>query len=446
MSSSFPPPAHWASSLGFVLAAAGAAIGLGNLWKFPYMVGAHNGGWFVLYYILCMVVVGLPVLFAEIALGRLARRNPIDTVLSFVQKHHLSSLWMLTPILGCVVLTVVLSFYSVVAGWLLAYVFYYPSGVLHTQDPQVLSSFWAHFLSQPAALCGWHLLFLLMTLGVISAGIQKGIERLTKILMPVLFVVMLCMLAFVAVHDHFGEAVRYVFVPQGSVDHITTLRAAMGQAFFSLATGAGCMLVYGAYIPSGMRIVPALTVVSLLNVAVALLASLIIFPMIFAYNLPTAQGPTLMFQILPLAFAQMPYGALWGTSFFVLLFVAALTSSISMAEPLVMLVIERTQQSRLRASCWVGVLTGVLGCFLALSLNVLRHQHPWGFDSWFDAAATLSADYGLLLGALGFTCLAGWHLSAPIIAILQLGPWGARWWRVCTRYVAPATLIALLLT
>ena len=308
---------QWSSKWAFILAATGAAVGLGNVWRFPYMAGVNGGSAFVAIYLLCVVLIGLPIMVAEILIGRRGRRNPVDSLAVVAQDNGHSPRWGLLGWWGALALLLVLSFYSVVSGWCIAYLFRSVSGQFTHLNPTQIGHVWQHFLTNPWRLLGWHTLFMTLTMGVIVCGVQQGLERATKIMMPLLYVILIVLVIYAGTVGNFAQAAHFLF--DFNLHKITTsvVISAMGHAFFSLALGAGAMLMYGAYVPKKVNITSAVTIVAGLDVLVAILSGLAIFPLVFAYHLAPASGPGLMFETLPIAFAHMNGGAFIGGLFFI---------------------------------------------------------------------------------------------------------------------------------
>jgi len=320
----------WSSRWLFVLAAAGSAVGLGNIWKFPYVAGLNGGGAFVLIYLVCVAVIGLPVLMAEIVIGRLGRQNPVNSFYNLAKQVRASKLWPFVGWLGMCTLILVLSFYSMVAGWSLAYILKSASGEFSQIDVDIQTTF-TNLLADPLQMLLWHTTFMMLTLFVIARGVRDGIEQLSRYLMPALFIILLILVGYALLKGESKTALDFLFsfrfeeVTRGSVI------SAMGQAFFSLAAGAGAMLIYGSYLPKETRLASTTLIIALLDTLAAILAGLAIFPIVFAHGLSPTEGPGLMFTVLPTAFSQMAGTSIIGALFFTLLFFAAWSSSISMA-------------------------------------------------------------------------------------------------------------------
>lgn len=443
--SALQPHPQWSSRLRFILAATGAAVGLGNIWKFPYTAGDSGGSAFVLLYIVCLFAVGMPVLMAEILLGKLGRCDAPSSMQKLANKMHASPNWGLIGWLGAFTLILVLSFYSVVAGWSLAYIYYAISGHFSHASASDITHLWQHLLASPGLMLLLHAGFMTLTVSVVAKGVQAGLERASSWLMPALFAILILLVGYAASTQGFSASWHFLFDFNLNAINAHAVLAALGQAFFSLAVGAGCMLVYGAYLPAQARIGEAVITITGLNLLVAILAGLAIFALVFTYHLPASEGPGLMFQTLPLAFAQMGGGRLFGCLFFVLLLFAAWTSSISMAEPLVALLISKRQLDRVQAACWVGGFAWLVGIASVLSFNRWSQVRILQHWSIFSGITDLTTNILLPLGALGYAIFAGWKLRSNLAESgLQLRNAGLfKLWRFLIRTIAPAGIVII---
>ena len=319
----------WSSRLAFVLAATGSAVGLGNIWRFPYITSENGGGAFVLVYLICIALVGLPVMFSEIVIGRRGRMSPVNSLRELADDVGASRVWMGLGFLGIIAGFLILSFYSVVAGWTLHYGFLYLKELFGAPGISDPNATFGGLLSSAGQLTFWHGVFMVMTVGVVALGVEKGLERAVGVLMPILFVLLLILLAYGISTGHFMDAVAFLFKPDWSQISGSMIVTAMGQAFFTLSLGMCAIMTYGAYLPSNVHVPKVGTAVALSDTVVALIAGLAIFPVIIAFGIdPGSGGAGLIFTSLPLAFAEMPFGIIYGMVFFLLLSVAAWTSSI----------------------------------------------------------------------------------------------------------------------
>lgn len=430
--------AQWSNKWAFIFAATGAAVGLGNIWRFPYLMGSHGGSAFLLTYLIFLCVLGLPILMAEILIGRRARLNSIDSMGVLAIQHNHSCRWAWVSIWGALALILILSFYSVVSGWSIAYLWHgLSTGFDHATQYSVVAD-WQRLIHHPLRLLLWHTIFMTLTIGVIFFGIEKGLERFTTWMMPALYIILFILVAIAAKAGNFHQAWRYLFHFDIHAIKTGTLVAALGQAFFTLAVGAGAMLTYGAYAPQKTSISFAVTVVAFFDVLVALLAGLAIFPLVFGFHLPVTSGPNLMYVTLPLAFAHVSMGNVIATLFFLLLLFAAWTSSINLAEPLVLILIQKKGLSRTRAAIVVGFSAWLLGITSILSFNLWSHVQLF-HQTIFDFSANLATNIILPIGGLGYAIFAGWILPRSVTEneiqsrIYPL-------WRFLIRYIVPVAI------
>ncbi len=436
---------HWSSKLAFIIAATGAAVGLGNVWRFPYMTGTHGGSAFVLVYLLCVIIIGLPIMIAELLIGRRARQNPVTALQNLALEAGSSRKWGFLGWFGALALLMVLSFYSVVSGWSIAYIAKSFSGSFTNLNPTQITGIWNKFLSDPWELLFYHSVFMCLTIGVIIKGVQKGLERTTKILMPALYLILIGLVIYAAVVGDFAKGFHFLFDFDSSKINTNVVIAAMGHAFFTLALGAGAMLMYGAYVPKGVNLVQCVLIVSALDVLVAFLSGLAIFPIVFADHLAPNSGPGLMFVSLPITFAHMTGGRFVGGLFFILLLFAAWTASINLAEPLVNIAMKYLQWSRTRCAILIGFSAWFLGIGSLLSFNVWENVKFLHQYSVFDVATNVPTDFILPLGGLGFAIFAGWIMkksaTKPEVpkAVYPL-------WRFLVRYVASAGILIVFIT
>lgn len=445
----------WSSRAVFVMATIGSAVGLGNIWKFPYITGEYGGGAFVLVYLLCIALIGIPIMMAEILLGRRGRASPISTMKHLAREEGASAAWSLVGYSGVVAGFLILSFYSVVAGWALAYVFQSAGGGLNGITAAGSASVFSDLVSSPGQLLVWHTVFILMTTAVVARGVRHGLERTVSVLMPALFVMLLIMVGYAYIEGDFGRGFDFLFeVNFARVFQVCTgegtqvacritgepLLVAMGHAFFTLSLGMGAIMAYGAYVPDHASITGATVTIAIADTVVALLAGLAIFPIVFASGLEPGAGPGLIFQTLPIAFGNMPGGHLFGTVFFVLLVFAAWSSSISLVEPAVAWLVEVRSWSRITAAFLVGGLAWVLGIGSALSFNVWSGPEyqilgKTLFDLKDFVASNIMLPLGGLLIALFVAYGAGRHMALEELSISRQRLFDA-WWFVI-RYISP---------
>ena len=429
----------WSSRWTFILAATGSAVGLGNIWKFPYMAGDNGGGAFVLVYLACICIIGLPIMLGEIMIGRRGRSRPPNSMTSLAAEANTTSAWTLLGATGALAGLLILSFYSVEAGWAMSYIF---NGFQNITAESSSSSF-NNLLSSPSSLIFWHTLFISITVFIVARGILQGLEKWINTLMPILFLIILLLCIYAMQTGAFLEGLRYLFMPDFSKINPQVMLEALGQAFFTLSLGMGAIMAYGAYMPANQNIGRTAVSVAALDTGVALLAGIAIFPIVFANWLAPSEGPGLVFVTLPIAFSAMPLGILFGTLFFVLLSIAALSSSISLIEPGVAWLIESLKIKRTTATIILGFTAWFLGLFSALSFNLISEFTIFG-KNFFDATDFLTNQIMLPLGGIFIAIFVGWIMKKEHV-LDELGfkeNFIFKAWYFSVRFVAP-TLVGL---
>ena len=326
--------------MAFILAVTGSAVGLGNIWKFPYVAGQNGGGAFVLIYLACVAVIGMPVMMSEILMGRRGRRNPIATMELLGREEGKSGNWKWVGGMGVLAGIFILSFYSVIGGWTLSYVLKSASGSFSNASAAEITSMRDAFVGSWQTMGLFHTVFMGLSIFVVARGVERGLEQAVRFMVPALLVLMVILLGYSINSGYFGEGLTFMFEPDFSKVDWNTVLAAMGQAFFTLSIGMGAVMAYGAYLPEETSITSAATTVAIADTMIAILAGLVIFPLVFANGLDPADGPGLVFITLPLAFGHMAGGTFFSTLFFVLLSFAAWTSAISLMEPAVAWLVE----------------------------------------------------------------------------------------------------------
>lgn len=437
---------QWSSRMMFVLAATGSAVGLGNIWKFPYITGENGGGAFVLVYLLCIALIGVPIMMAEILLGRRGRQSPINTMSALAADEGRSQIWSLLGWFGVIAGFLILSYYSVIAGWALSYVFRTASGMFQGVTADGAQSIFTALVSDPEKLLAWHTLFMLMTMIVVARGVKQGLEKAVAYLMPALFILLIVLVFYSVTTGYFGKGASYLFNADFSKLTAESVLTAMGHAFFTLSLGMGAIMVYGSYLPKDTSIAKASMLIALADTAVALLAGLVIFPIVFANNLEPAAGPGLIFQTLPIAFGQMDAGVLIGTLFFILLVFAAWTSSISLIEPAVAWLVENHGMNRLYASVFLGITTWFIGLGSMLSFNIWSDYKLFGLN-FFNLLDKLTASIMLPLGGLFIAVFAGWLMKVESSKNeLNTAKNGYTVWLILIRYISPVAVMVVFLS
>lgn len=444
--------ARWGSRLGFVLAAAGSAIGLGNIWKFPYITGENGGGAFVLVYLACIAFVGLPILMAEALLGRLTGQSPVGAMRKV---SGAKSGWISVGWLNVAGAFVILSYYSVVAGWCLQYVVWSLDGSIGHGTTEAVTSLFGTLHGSAARNLVGHFVVMAMTLGVVLGGVKSGLERAATVLMPVLFVIFLLLFGYATSLDGFASA--FDFVLGFNMDKLTPkgVLEALGHCFFSLSVGMGAMLTYGSYLPAREDLPKSALTIGVIDTAVAMCACLVLFPITFTFGMAPAAGPGLVFKNIPLAFSQLPGGAAWSSIFFVLLFFAAFTSAISLFEVVTATLIDEAGWTRRKSALVAGAALVTAGIPSALSggggLFGATMADATG-RSWFDWFDYVASNWMLPLSGLGIALVAAWKVGgearqAAFATGSTLGALGRVYasWLVLLRYVVPVGIGAIFL-
>jgi NSS family neurotransmitter:Na+ symporter len=438
----------WSSRSAFVLAAVGAAVGLGNIWRFPFIAGENGGGAFVLLYVGFVLLLGIPILTAELVIGRRGHQSAVSTMSSLAREENRSQGWQVIGWLSILIPMLGLTYYSVVASWAIDFVFQSAAGSFRGFDGAKSSAFFGELLSSPWRMVFWHSVFIILTVFVVARGVRKGLERAVKIMMPALFVILLFMVGYAMFAADFKAGLDFLFTPDFSKLTMPIVLMALGQALFSLAVGVGAMITYGAYLPKNISLPWAGAVIGIIDTLVAILAGLAIFPLVLGYGLDPGEGPGLIFVTLPVAFGQMPAGQIVGSMFFVLLTFAALTSSIGMLEPAVSWLVEHRGFIRPVMAVSAGFAAWLVGLAIALSFNIWGDFRPLGMFEYFadktifDVMDFFVANIMLPINALLIAVFAGWMMSRSS-KLEELG-WkeGPRYsyWRIILRYVAPVAL------
>ena len=431
----------WTSKLGFILAATGSAIGLGNIWRFPYVTGMQGGAAFVIVYLACVFAVGVPVLIAELTLGRHTMLNPVGAIRA-VSK---SRFWPLIGYLGVATGVGILSYYAVIAGWTVGYIF---RTIAHS------SSTFGSFVSDPSAEIGFFILFLVLTAGVVVGGVERGIERWSKILMPMLLIILVGLIVFAMTLEGASKGIEFYLKPDLGKIHGSTILAALGQAFFSLSLGMGTMITYGSYISKRENLAVSAVSVGLADTLIAVLAGLVIFPALFSVGVAPTDGPGLVFNVLPKIFEMMPGGTIVGVFFFVLLAIAALTSTVSLLEVPVAFLVDQRKWSRKKAVVIVTLVVFVVGLPSALSqgtVPLLSSMAWFGGRDFLGLMDFLFGNLSLSLGGLLLAVLVGWvwgTRKATQELLIGAAPWYGRLapgWSFMLKFVCPVIIAAVLL-
>jgi NSS family neurotransmitter:Na+ symporter len=438
------PRALWATRLGFILAAAGSAVGLGNIWKFPYITGLNGGGAFVLVYLICIALVGLPIMMAELMIGRHTRR---DAVGAFIHLAGPRSPWLSAGWVSVAAAFVILSYYSVVAGWTLDYVFRAVQGSFSGLPPEKIEGLFKGLMNNGSRQLLWHFIFIMLCLGIVNGGVQRGIERWSKILMPLLFLLLALLFINGMLSKGAWAGLSFMFRPDFSKLTVDAILEALGHAFFTLSLGMAAMITYGSYLNRQEDLLAAGLRIAALDTLIALMAGLAIFPIVFAVGMEPGEGPGLIFKTIPVVFSRLPGGYLLAILFFLLLAFAALTSAISLLEAQVAYLIDERGWTRSRATAFLAALAFVVGIPSALSDNVLRARQFIGERNFFDSLDLIASNYLLPISGLLIAVYVGWFWSGDEEKE-ELIAGGAGWvyptWHFLIRFVAPLAVAVIL--
>ena len=436
----------WSSRLLFVLAAAGSAVGLGNLWKFPYITGENGGGAFVVVYLVCIALIGVPVMMAEVMLGRAGRQSPINAMRVLKERASAAGWWPVIGWMGVLAGFLILSFYAVIAGWAMFYIFRLARGEFDGTDGAHASAAFNDFLGEPWSVLLWHTVFIAVTVFIVARGVVRGLEVAVRWLMPLLFALLIALVGYAAMYGDFAQGWNFLFSFEMDKLSVGGVLTAMGHAFFTLSLGMGAIMAYGAYVPASTSIGTTAVTIAVLDTVVALAAGLAIFPIVFATpGLEPGAGPGLLFVTVPVAFGSLPLGAIVGAVFFVLVSFAAVTSAISLTEPALAFLVEEYNAKRTRVAVTIGAACWLLGIGSVLSFNVWADVHIVGGLTFFDFVDYVSGKILLPLGGLLIALFAGWVLPKTIAAE-QLG-FGEGWqwlvWNVAIRFAAPVGVVVV---
>ncbi|PCI32063.1 MAG: sodium-dependent transporter [Alphaproteobacteria bacterium] len=436
---------HWSSGWTFLLAAVGSAVGLGNIWRFPYIVAENGGGAFVLIYMAIVVVFGIPLLMSELMIGRNSQKPPLAAMQSF-EGSKPQMLWNAVGWSYLLVPMGILTFYSVVAGWTLDYALGMGIGTFNNLPEGGSATMFQDLLASPVKLIFWMTLSIGITVGIVARGLKSGLEKTVKILMPALFIILIILVLYASITGDFARSFAFMFKPDFSKITPELVLMAAGQAFFSLSLGSGAIMVYGSYLTRDISIPKMAVGVAFADTAVALLAGFAIFPIVFAFGVDHSAGPGLVFVTLPIVFNDMGgIGQVFGVLFFLLLAFAAITSTISLLEPMVAQMSQSGRVTRARVAIYCGAVLWSVGVFVALSNNILQDFHPLGFLPLFegktiaDTIEFLSANLFMLLNGLLVSVFVGWSVKRSV-TLEEMGLGDSvlfKVWFLLVRYIVP---------
>lgn len=443
-----PARGTWGSRFGFIIAAAGSAVGLGNIWKFPYVAGENGGGAFLILYLICIAATGLPIMLSELALGRKSKRNIVGAYRHFKKGRG----WAWVGWMGFAASFMILSFYAVVAGWTLAYlVKSMAAGVTGFHDPKEAGDYFQAFTGNTWEVLFYHFVFMFLCAFIVIRGIKSGIEKWCNVLMPSLVIILVFLMIRAITLPGAMEGVAFFLKPDFSKVTAHTVLIALGQAFFSLSLGMGIMVTYGSYLDERQNLLSSSVIIALFDTMIAVLAGMIIFPAVFAMGLEPSAGPGLVFHVLPKVFSDMAFGPVFSAAFFALLAIAALTSGISLLEVVVAYPIDELGWERKKSVVVISTLVFLFGVPSNLSFGVLSEVKLFGM-TFFDCVDSLTSNYMLPLGGLSVALFVGWvwgtkdaekeylngccQLPAPFIKI----------WEILIRYISPVAVFFILVS
>ena len=432
------------SKWAFILAVSGAAIGIGSIWRVPYMIGDNGGGVFLLCYLFFTAVLGLPAMMAEIIIGKVGAAIPIKALTSIAKQNNATPTWRGIALLGTLSSMLILSFYCVVSGWGLCY-FQMTLQGFHAPNSHIAEHTFTQLIEDPSKIFFYSTLFLIMTFSISAFSINNGIEKLNNLLMPLLYFVLIVLLLYVTTLSGFQQAIQYLFKPDLTKLTPSVLINAIGLAFFTLATGACCLMAYGAYMPKKQSIASSIGIVALMNTGVTLCAGITIFSIVFSYGLSPSSGPGLIFMTLPVALHDMPIGHLILPIFFFLLTIACWTSSVNLAEPLVVMFADKFN-SRKKGALSAGIIVLALSVIPIFSFNIWNHITIMGKDI-FSVYTGIVSDILLPVTGVLIMLFTGYVMNKELfIDNAGLPKYGAHIFRWVIRYLCPWMMLLIFIS
>ncbi|MDF3054279.1 MAG: sodium/proline symporter [Gammaproteobacteria bacterium] len=438
---------RWSSTLAYVFAAIAAAVGLGNIWRFPYLAGENGGGAFVLMYLAFVIILGIPLLASEAALGRIGRQNPSASYRDIAIRANRSPNWKWVGTLAVLTSFLIMSFYMVVSSWIVNYLLQAISGHFSEFTEAQSQAEFAKLLGDPWRMLGYNTLLAVLSVVVVLKGVRKGLERLVMFMFPAMFLLIFILLGYAMTTGFFYEGASFMFKPDFSALNTQVVLMALGQAFFSLNIALGITLTFSAYIPSQTSIVRSVTIVAFADTFVAVIAGLIIFPIVFANSMSPDQGPSLAFKTLPLAFSGLPFSSFFATLFFLMLLFAAFTSVISLLEVSVAWMMETLKVGRAKSSIVIGIVTWILGIGTIVSFSNPEQFSVFG-TTFFTVLDFVTGSIMLPLGGLLMAIFVGWRLPKNFISNelnWSKKGWWLCFWSLANRFIAPVAIFVIFL-
>ena len=445
-------PQAWSSRTSFVLAASGFAVGLGNIWRFPYMTGENGGAAFILVYLVCVICIGLPIVMAELMLGRRGGRGIVGSVRNVAAQSGKSERWSMIGVLALIATFTILAYYVVIAGWTLDYMLRFARSEFAGAQASETTAIFASLMDSPWRMIGWMAATVVFSALVISRGLSGGIEKLTNVVMPIFFGGLVLLAIYAAFVGDMASALQFLFVPDFSKIDGSVIAMAVGQAFFSVGVGFGTMVSFGSHLDQDAPIAGSALTVIAADTAVALLAGLTIFPFVFQQGVPIASGPGLVFETLPIAFGAMHAGSLVGFVFFLLLFIAAITSCVGLLEPLGSRLANALRVELRPAVVIASVLVAITSLGTVFSFNRWADFHPlepFGVltgETIYVVQDYIAVNLVLPIGALLTSLFVGWVVKAEIWQeeLLTSGRLARVLWRPAMRYAVPIAILAIM--
>ncbi len=439
---------HWSGRLGFILAAVGSAVGLGNIWKFPFITGQNGGGAFVLVYLLAILFCGLPILMAEFVIGRHSQRDVVGAFAALTPKNNF---WKLVGWLNLAAAFIILSYYGVVAGWTLDYLFKSLTGAFTSQNAETISGMFGALVTNPGKQLLWFSVFMALCLMSVISGVKNGLERWNKVLMPTLFIILFVMAAYALTTSGAKEAFKFMLYPDFSKMSLSGFLEAVGHSFFTLSLAMGAMITYASYMDKNEPIYPMAIRIAFLDTFVAIVAGLAIFPIVFSVGLEPGAGPGLIFKTLPQVFATIPFGSVLAVIFFILMAFAALSSAISLLEVLTAFMIDEKKVNRKKATALMTIAVYLAGIPSALSYSTLGKITLLPGKEILDSLDYVASNYMLPLGGLLIAIYVGFVLDKKI-SKMEITEEGRSFlsifsiWFFTIRFIAPVAMLVVFLT
>lgn len=439
---------HWSGRFGFILAAVGSAVGLGNIWKFPFITGMNGGGAFVLVYLVAILACGLPILMAEFIIGRHSQK---DVVGSFYELTPKSTFWKSIGWLNLSAAFIILSYYGVVAGWTLDYLFKSVTGSFSGQEPEAIAAMFSALITDPVRQMMCFTAFMGLCLLAVIGGVKKGIERWNKILMPTLFGILFLMAIYAMTTSGAMEGIKFMLYPDFSKLTINGVLEAIGHSFFTLSLAMGAMITYASYMDKDEPIYPVSIRIAFLDTLVAIVAGLAIFPIVFSVGMEPGAGPGLIFKTLPQVFATIPFGNVLAVLFFILLAFAALSSAISLLEVLTAFMIDEKKFDRKKATTCMTIAVYIAGIPSALSYSLLADVKLLNGLEILDSLDYVASNFMLPIGGLLIAIYSGYILDKRI-SKAEITEQGHGYltiftiWYFTIRYIAPFAVLVIFLT